>query len=71
MDPELKRDLEELKKSLHSNNLSSRNRVLSIVKDSNYVNNVKEKYYPEIPIIPNDRCGRWYVDPKYLSLIHI
>lgn len=65
MDPELKRDLEELKKSLHSNNLSSRNRVLSIVKDSNYVNNVKEKYYPEIPIIPNDRCGRWYVDPKY------
>ena len=65
MDPELKRDLEELKKSLHSSNLSTRNRVLSIVKDSDYVNKVKKKYYPEIPVIPNDRCGRWYVDPKY------
>lgn len=65
MDPELKKDLEELKKSFHSSNLSTRNRVLSIIRDSKYVSSIKEKYYPNIPIIPNDRCGRWYVDPKY------
>jgi tRNA A64-2'-O-ribosylphosphate transferase len=70
MDPELKKDLQVLDKSLRSSNLSTRNRLLSIIKDAEFIVEIKDTYYPDIPIIPNDRCGRWYVNPKlYKNLI--
>lgn len=62
MDPEIEKDLKSLTKSLHAINLSLRNRLLSILKDAKYVKEVKQKF-PDYPLIPNDRCGRWYVDP--------
>lgn len=61
MDPELLKDLNELNKSLHSTNLSIKNRLLSIFKDSKYVNKIHNEYYKDLPIIPNERCGKWYL----------
>lgn len=64
MDPEILKDLKELNHSLHSENLSIKNRLLSILKDSNYVKFIKSNYYLNFPIIPNERCGKWYVNPN-------
>lgn len=61
MDPELKKDLNLLDRTLHAANLSTRNRLLSVVKDAKFVKNIRENHYADIPIIPNERCGRWYV----------
>ncbi|KIM39735.1 hypothetical protein M413DRAFT_19543 [Hebeloma cylindrosporum] len=38
------------------------NRLHSIEEDVAFVNRVT-KAYPEIPILPNLRCGAWYTDP--------
>lgn len=62
MDPELIKDLKTLNKSLHASNLSTRNRILSILKDFQFTLRIKNDNYPTYPIIPNDRCGRWYIN---------
>jgi tRNA A64-2'-O-ribosylphosphate transferase len=67
MDPELQKDLNELSKSLHTANLSTKNRLLSVIKDSKFVTSIRERYYPDLPLIPNERCGRWYVPPEYFE----
>lgn len=63
MDPELRKDLQTLNKTLHSSNLSSKNRLLSIQKDTLYVEKLRNQYFPDLPILPNERCGNWYVSP--------
>lgn len=62
MDPEIKKDLDELNKSLHASNLSIKNRLLSILKDSQYVNKIHQKFYPDFELIANERCGSWYTN---------
>ena len=61
MDPELINDLTELNKLLHFENISIRNRLLSIEKDTKFINKIHENYYSNYPKIPNERCGNWYV----------
>ncbi|KAH9855925.1 initiator tRNA phosphoribosyl transferase [Lenzites betulinus] len=39
------------------------NRLHSIAEDVHFVRQVYEAY-PDIPILPNLRCGAWYVDPS-------
>ncbi|KAI0741054.1 initiator tRNA phosphoribosyl transferase [Earliella scabrosa] len=38
------------------------NRLHSILEDVRFVGQVHDAY-PELPILPNLRCGAWYVDP--------
>ncbi|GJE90947.1 initiator tRNA phosphoribosyl transferase [Phanerochaete sordida] len=42
------------------------NRVHSIAEDCEFVKAVREAY-PELPLVPNLRCGAWYVDPEIAS----
>lgn len=67
MDPEIKKDLNELNKSLHASNLSIKNRLLSILKDSQYVDKIHQKFYPDFELIPNERCGSWYTNQSPTS----
>ncbi|KAJ3552576.1 hypothetical protein NM688_g4083 [Phlebia brevispora] len=39
------------------------NRLHSIAEDVQFVTSVAEAY-PDLPILPNLRCGAWYVDPN-------
>lgn len=40
-----------------------RNRLLSIAHDVQWVEEVHEAYGLERPLVPNERCGLWYVAP--------
>lgn len=42
------------------------NRILSILQDAEWVINFCQKELPNIPIVPNLRCGAWYV-PSWTS----
>jgi len=42
------------------------NRLHSIAEDVAFVNRVRNAY-PEIPILPNLRCGAWYTDPIFVG----
>ncbi|TCD69514.1 hypothetical protein EIP91_007444 [Steccherinum ochraceum] len=42
------------------------NRVHSIAEDVGFVDHVCEAY-PELPVVPNLRCGAWYVSPSTAS----
>ncbi|GME94801.1 unnamed protein product [Ambrosiozyma monospora] len=66
LDPELQLDLQELTKILNKSNTSTRNRLLSILKDSNYVQRLQSTgtIPSTIPVIPNERCGQWYLPPS-------
>ncbi|CCH45274.1 tRNA A64-2'-O-ribosylphosphate transferase [Wickerhamomyces ciferrii] len=48
-------------RSLKSNIRSTRNRIHSILYDSEWIKEVQESY--NLPLIPNERCGLWYVAP--------
>ncbi|KAI0629429.1 initiator tRNA phosphoribosyl transferase [Trametes polyzona] len=39
------------------------NRLHSIAEDVHFVQRVHESY-PDLPVLPNLRCGAWYVDPE-------
>ncbi|OWB81318.1 hypothetical protein B5S32_g5730 [[Candida] boidinii] len=63
MDAELLKDLKELNlitKEIKKEDTSLTNRFQSIILDSQYVDNVSS-LFPHYPIIPNERCGLWYV----------
>jgi tRNA A64-2'-O-ribosylphosphate transferase len=45
------------------------NRILSIIQDAEWVINFCQKELPDIPIVPNLRCGAWYV-PNRTSTAH-
>ncbi|KAF9243194.1 initiator tRNA phosphoribosyl transferase [Melanogaster broomeanus] len=42
------------------------NRIHSIAEDAAFVNRVHE-HYPDLPMLPNMRCGAWYTEPKIAS----
>ncbi|PPQ65271.1 hypothetical protein CVT26_000231 [Gymnopilus dilepis] len=48
---------------LRKESLDIFNRLHSIHEDVEFVNQVHATY-PDAPILPNLRCGSWYVDPK-------
>lgn len=42
--------------------ITVRDRLLSIKHDAEYVDKLRESF-PDFPVIPNERCGSWYVRP--------
>ncbi|PUU83347.1 tRNA A64-2'-O-ribosylphosphate transferase [Tuber borchii] len=52
-----------LKNSLRAQTRSLRNRLASIIADSEFVLRVAAAY--ALPLIPNARAGDWYVPPEY------
>ncbi|ODV82575.1 hypothetical protein CANARDRAFT_204966 [[Candida] arabinofermentans NRRL YB-2248] len=64
MDPEVRRDINHITREIRKTHRSTRNRVLSIIKDSRFVTKVSQHISADIPIIPNERCGSWYIDPS-------
>lgn len=59
-------ELRKKKQDARRNNLSVKNRLLSIVHDSIFVSRLNEKLFKghKIPLIPNERCGVWYLKPE-------
>lgn len=53
----IKSTLLDLKRS----NLSISNRLRSIASDGAFVSNVAQTF--QLPLIANERCGSWYIDP--------
>lgn len=51
---------------LRRESLDIYNRVHSIAEDCEFVKAVS-KAYPDLPVVPNLRCGAWYVDPAIAS----
>ncbi|KAH3903615.1 tRNA A64-2'-O-ribosylphosphate transferase SCDLUD_001260 [Saccharomycodes ludwigii] len=60
----------ELNKKFRNENTNLKNRLHSILLDYDYIKNyILPTYYPKFPIIPNQRCGLWYLPPElYCSL---
>lgn len=48
---------------LRRHTLSIRNRLQSIIEDASFVQEVSTSYGR--PLIANERCGSWYIDPKH------
>lgn len=48
--------------SLRRSALSVSNRLQSIETDAVFVQEVAEHY--ELPLVANERCGSWYIDPE-------
>jgi tRNA A64-2'-O-ribosylphosphate transferase len=53
----IKTTLLDLKRS----NLSISNRLRSIAADGAFVSKVAETF--QLPLVANERCGSWYIDP--------
>lgn len=66
MDPEIALDLQELNKSLKSENLSVRSRLLSIHHDVHFYNRVST-HFGKFETFANERCGLWYVPSSQTS----
>ncbi|KAG9008895.1 hypothetical protein FRB93_005945 [Tulasnella sp. JGI-2019a] len=63
----LKGDLKDLAKE--KNGLH--NRLRSIHDDADFVDSVHREHYGHFPIVPNLRCGSWYVDPTVPQCVQI
>lgn len=64
MDKDILRSLDGVKKELRKEDRSLRNRIQSILFDNNFLETQVIPTFPKFPIIPNERCGIWYCDPK-------
>ncbi|KAJ2851200.1 tRNA A64-2'-O-ribosylphosphate transferase [Coemansia brasiliensis] len=56
-------DIYELAKGLRKDSRSMYNRLRSIDEDSQFVTRVSQML-PAYPVVANERCGVWYVDPQ-------
>uniref|UniRef100_A0A060T9W6 ARAD1D22264p n=1 Tax=Blastobotrys adeninivorans TaxID=409370 RepID=A0A060T9W6_BLAAD len=65
VESELKESFAEISKSIRKESRSVKNRINSIVSDANYVKQVAESY--NLPLVANERCGRWYINPRDVS----
>ncbi|ODV80710.1 initiator tRNA phosphoribosyl transferase [Suhomyces tanzawaensis NRRL Y-17324] len=52
---------------LPESKLSIKNRLQSIIYDTRFVENFHQSHYPSFPLIPNERCGPWYVPTNKYS----
>jgi tRNA A64-2'-O-ribosylphosphate transferase len=48
--------------SLKRHNLSISNRLHSIFSDGSFVSKVAATF--QLPLVANERCGSWYIDPE-------
>lgn len=62
MDKELlsRLDINRVTKEIRKDSLSVKNRLQSILYDSKYIASLELE---DVPLIPNERCGLWYVRP--------
>ncbi len=60
------RELRKKEKDERKSNLGLKNRLLSIIHDHDYLVKFKDEYFGgyNIPLIPNERCGLWYMKPS-------
>lgn len=54
-------DINSITKELRKDSLSIKNRLQSIIYDAKFVASTKDKV--GLPLVPNERCGLWYVPP--------
>lgn len=62
----LKQSFRDVSKELRKNSRSVKNRLHSILLDSQWVKQVYQSYGSR-PLIPNERCGLWYVEPSFIT----
>lgn len=55
-------DINSVTKELRKDSLSIKNRLQSIIYDALFVETTKDKF--KLPLIPNERCGLWYLPPN-------
>ncbi|CCD27224.1 tRNA A64-2'-O-ribosylphosphate transferase NDAI_0K00350 [Naumovozyma dairenensis CBS 421] len=56
--------LSQINKDIKKEYKSLRNRLQSILLDNEFLNDEIIATFPNYPIIPNERCGLWYVSPS-------
>ncbi|CCF56694.1 hypothetical protein KAFR_0B03980 [Kazachstania africana CBS 2517] len=59
--------LSHIKKDIKNEYRSLKNRLQSIILDNSFLENEVVPCFPNYPIIPNERCGLWYCDPKHFE----
>lgn len=64
MDPNILRSLDGVKKELRKDDRSLKNRIASILLDNQFLESEVIPTFPNFPVIPNERCGTWYCDPR-------
>lgn len=64
MDQEAKNSLNQVNKSIKKEYKSLRNRLQSILLDYRFLSQEVIPHFPDYPLIPNERCGLWYCNPK-------
>ncbi|AQZ14294.1 RIT1 (YMR283C) [Zygosaccharomyces parabailii] len=64
MDPEIGFTLNQINRDIKREYKSLKNRIQSILLDSEFIKQSVVTRFPEYPLIPNERCGLWYVSPE-------
>lgn len=64
MDFDVIQSSNSFKKEIKKEDKSLRNRLQSILLDHNFLCNEVLPCFPDYPLIPNERCGVWYCNPK-------
>ncbi|KAK5781914.1 tRNA A64-2'-O-ribosylphosphate transferase PWA37_000677 [Arxiozyma heterogenica] len=64
MDANVLLSLDRVKKELRKDDRSLKNRIASILLDNQFLESEVIPMFPRYPVIPNERCGIWYCDPK-------
>ncbi|KAH3662416.1 hypothetical protein OGAPHI_005668 [Ogataea philodendri] len=65
MNVDADKEFNQISKILRKEHRSTRNRIHSILYDSEFVVNVANRY--PYPVVANERCGSWYVRPDDLD----
>lgn len=57
-------DLKYITKELRKDSYTIKNRLQSIIYDNKYINAIQNRLELTYPLIPNERCGLWYLPPQ-------
>ncbi|QLL31139.1 hypothetical protein HG536_0A09560 [Torulaspora globosa] len=64
MDQDIRAVRNQIQKAIKKDDRSLRNRLQSILLDNSFLCHMVLPRFPNFPVIPNERCGLWYCDPK-------
>ncbi|KAJ3203771.1 hypothetical protein HDU67_009940, partial [Dinochytrium kinnereticum] len=56
-------DLHHHREEIRKDSRNILNRLKSIAHDATFISHIASAL-PDFPLIPNERCGTWYIDPK-------
>ncbi|KAI1811055.1 initiator tRNA phosphoribosyl transferase [Poronia punctata] len=65
--PQANHNFSRILTDLKRSNLSISNRLRSILIDADFINQISTTIFPTRPLIANERCGSWYIDPEVKS----